>query len=310
MTMNGSANTRDLILRRFARGRRRGERLVPGLLFLAASVSVLTTAGIVLILLADSLLFFRRVSVFEFFGGTELAPLAPEPKFGILPLLVGTLSTSLIAMAVAVPVGLAIAVYLSEYAPGRARNMLKPVLEALAGIPTIVYGFFAYSFVTPLLARLIPALEAKNALSPGIVMGFMIIPLIASLSGDAMSAVPSALREGALALGATRLEVTFRVVMPAALSGIIASFVLAVSRAVGETMIVAIAAGSNKTLTFDITGSMQTMTAYIVEFTSGDAASGTTGYYSLYAVGFTLFVFTLLMNMAARHLSRRFREGV
>jgi len=160
------------------------------------------------------------------------------------------------------------------------------------------------------LARLIPALEAKNALSPGIVMGFMIIPLIASLSGDAMNAVPSALREGALALGATRLEVTFRVVMPAALSGIIASFVLAVSRAVGETMIVAIAAGSNKTLTFDITGSMQTMTAYIVEFTSGDAASGTTGYYSLYAVGFTLFVFTLLMNMAARHLSRRFREGV
>lgn len=310
MTMNGSANTRDLILRRFARGRRRGERLVPGLLFLAASVSVLTTAGIVLILLVDSLLFFRRVSVFAFFGGTELAPLAPEPKFGILPLLVGTLSTSLIAMAVAVPVGLAIAVYLSEYAPGRARNMLKPVLEALAGIPTIVYGFFAYSFVTPLLARLIPALEAKNALSPGIVMGFMIIPLIASLSGDAMSAVPSALREGALALGATRLEVTFRVVMPAALSGIIASFVLAVSRAVGETMIVAIAAGSNKTLTFDITGSMQTMTAYIVEFTSGDAGSGTTGYYSLYAVGFTLFVFTLLMNMAARHLSRRFREGV
>jgi len=310
MTMNGSANTRDLILRRFARGRRRGERLVPGLLFLAASVSVLTTAGIVLILLADSLLFFRRVSVFAFFGGTELAPLAPEPKFGILPLLVGTLSTSLIAMAVAVPVGLAIAVYLSEYAPGRARNMLKPVLEALAGIPTIVYGFFAYAFVTPLLARLIPALEAKNALSPGLVMGVMIIPLVASLSGDAMSAVPHALREGALALGATRFEVTFRVVVPAALPGIIASFVLAVSRAVGETMIVAIAAGGNKTLTFDITKSMQTMTAYIVEFTSGDAGSGTTGYYSLYAVGFTLFVFTLLMNMAARHLSRRFREGV
>lgn len=309
MTMNGSANTRDLILRRFARGRRRGERLVPGLLFLAASVSVLTTAGIVLILLVDSLMFFRRVSVFAFFGGTELAPLAPEPKFGILPLLVGTLSTSLIAMAVAVPVGLTAAVYLNEYAPERVRGVLKPVLEALAGIPTIVYGFFAYSFVTPLLARLIPALEAKNALSPGIVMGFMIIPLIASLSGDAMSAVPSALREGALALGATRLEVTFRVVMPAALSGIIASFVLAVSRAVGETMIVAIAAGSNKTLTFDITGSMQTMTAYIVEFTSGDAASGTTGYYSLYAVGFTLFVFTLLMNMAARSLSRRFREA-
>jgi len=309
MTMNGSANTRDLILRRFARDRRRGERLVPGLLFLAASVSVLTTAGIVLILLVDSLMFFRRVSVFAFFGGTELAPLAPEPKFGILPLLVGTLSTSLIAMAVAVPVGLTAAVYLNEYAPERVRGVLKPVLEALAGIPTIVYGFFAYSFVTPLLARLIPALEAKNALSPGIVMGFMIIPLVASLSGDAMSAVPSALREGALALGATRLEVTFRVVMPAALSGIIASFVLAVSRAVGETMIVAIAAGSNKTLTFDITGSMQTMTAYIVEFTSGDAASGTTGYYSLYAVGFTLFVFTLLMNMAARSLSRRFREA-
>jgi len=263
----------------------------------------------VLTLVFDSLQFFREVPIAEFFGSTELAPLAPEPKFGILPLMAGTLITSLIAMCVAIPVGLTTAIYLSEYASDRVRKCVKPLLEVLAGIPTIVYGFFAYSFVTPLLAHLIPALEAKNALSPGIVMGIMIIPMVASLSEDAMSSVPNAMREGALGLGSTKLEMTFKVIMPAALSGIIASFVLAVSRAIGETMIVTIASGSNKHFTFDITQSMQTMTAYIVEFTSGDAGSGTVGYYSLYAVGFTLFVFTLLMNMAARFISRRFREG-
>jgi len=211
-------------------------------------------------------------------------------------------------MLVAIPIGLSAAIYLSEYASENKRRALKPIMEVLAGIPTIVYGFFAYSFVTPLLMKVIPNLEAKNALSPGIVMGIMIIPLVASLSEDAMNSVPNVMREGGLALGSTKLEVTFKVVLPAAISGIIASFVLAISRAVGETMIVVIASGSSKNFTFDITRSMQTMTAYIVEFTSGDAGSGTTGYYSLYAVGIILFVFTLSMNLLAQYVSRKYRE--
>ncbi|MBN2882416.1 MAG: phosphate ABC transporter permease subunit PstC, partial [Clostridia bacterium] len=196
----------------------------------------------------------------------------------------------------------------SEFAPTSLRNTLKPVMEVLAGIPTIVYGFFAYSFVTPILMKMIPGLEAKNVLSAGIVMGIMIIPVVTSLSEDAMNAVPNSLREGALALGATKLEVTLKVVVPAAISGIVASFILGISRAVGETMIVVIASGSSKALTFDITRSMQTMTSYIVEFTGGDAGSGTVGYYSLYAVGLLLFAFTLVMNLFAQYISRKYRE--
>lgn len=308
-TLDRTASTREIIRQNISRRNKWGERIVPVLLFVAASLSVLTTIGIVLTLIFDTVLFFRQVPITEFFGSTKLAPLAPEPSFGILPLINGTLITSLIAMCVAIPVGLTTAIYLSEYASSRVRKVIKPMLEVLAGIPTIVYGFFAYSFVTPVLTYLIPSLEAKNVLSPGIVMGIMIIPMVASLSEDAMSAVPNAMREGALGLGSTKLEMTFKVIMPAALSGIVASFVLAISRAIGETMIVTIASGSNKTFTFDITQSMQTMTAYIVEFTSGDAGSGTVGYYSLYAVGFTLFVFTLVMNMVAGAISKRFREG-
>ena len=285
----------------------KGEKLVSTVLLLIASISILTSIGIVLTLVVDASHFFREVPLKEIFS-TNLAPLKENPSFGFLPLISGTFVTTIIAMLVAIPVGLTAAMYLSEFSSANRRKVLKPVIEVLAGIPTIVYGFFAYSFVTPLLMKVIPGLEAKNALSPGIVMGIMIIPLVASLSEDAMNAVPDSIREGALALGSTRLEATLKVIVPAALSGIIASFVLAISRAVGETMIVAIASGSAKNFTFDFTKPMQTMTAYIVEFTSGDAGSGTTGYYSLYAVGLLLFIFTLIMNLAAKYVTKKYRK--
>lgn len=306
--MDKTVNVKDLIKRNIESNKnRRIEKIMPSIFLLAAVVSIITTIGIVLTLVTDAYKFFSKVPVGEIFS-TKLAPLAANPSFGILPLITGTIITSIIAMFVAIPVGLTAAIYLSEYAKESHRKALKPMMEVLAGIPTIVYGFFAYSFVTPLLMNIIPSLGAKNALSPGIVMGIMIIPLVASLSEDAMNAVPNAMREGALALGSTKLEVTFKVILPAAISGIIASFVLAVSRAIGETMIVTIASGSSKNFTLDITQSMQTMTAYIVEFTSGDAGSGTVGYYSLYAVGLILFIFTLLMNLLAQYISRKYRE--
>ena len=286
---------------------RKYEKYIPAFFILAASVSIITTVGIVLTLFNDALLFFRAVPLKDVFS-TELAPLAAEPKFGFIPLITGTVLTSLIAMLVATPVGLTAAIYMSQFATDRVRKVIKPIIELLAGIPTIVYGFFAYSFVTPLLSRLIPTLEAKNVLSPGIVMGIMIIPLVTSLSEDAMSSVPNVIREAALGLGSTKLEASVQVVLPAALSGVIASIVLGISRAVGETMIVAIASGSSKRFTLDVTQSIQTMTGYIVEFTSGDAGSGTIGYYSLYAVGLILFAFALLLNMTAQHISRKFRE--
>ncbi|HEY4599723.1 MAG TPA: phosphate ABC transporter permease subunit PstC [Cerasibacillus sp.] len=284
------------------------EKAIPVLLFLIASISVLTTIGIIYTLFSETIEFFKEVSIVEFFTGTVLKPLSQDPKFGVLPLIMGTLTSTVIAMFVAAPIGLMTAIYLSEFASDRIRKTFKPLLEILAGIPTIVYGFFAFTFVTPLLKHIIPGLETTNILSPGIVMGIMIIPMIASLSEDAMSSVPNTMREGALALGATKLEVATRVVIPAAFSGIVASFVLAISRAIGETMIVTIASGSSKNFTFDLTQSMQTMTAYIVEVTGGDAPAGSTIYYSLYAVAMTLFVFTLLMNLLARYVSRKFKE--
>ncbi|WP_374702921.1 phosphate ABC transporter permease subunit PstC [Bacillus sp. T33-2] len=284
------------------------EKLIPGLLFTIAAISVLTTIGILFTLLRETVMFFKEVPVLEFFTGTKLKPLGDDAVFGVLPLLTGTVISSAIAMLVAIPIGVMTAVFLSEYASDNLRRVLKPILEILAGIPTIVYGFFAFTFVTPLLRSIIPGLEPTNILSPGIVMGIMIIPMVASLSEDAMSAVPNSMREGALALGSTKLEVAWKVVIPAAISGIIASFVLGISRAIGETMIVTIASGSSKNFTFDITQSMQTMTAYIVEVTGGEAAAGTTLYYSLYAVAMTLFVFTLVMNLIAQYISRRFRE--
>lgn len=284
------------------------ENSIPKILFVVAVISVVTTIGILVTLLSETISFFREVSFVEFFTGTILKPLGQNAQFGVLPLIAGTLISSAIAMVVSIPVGLMTAVYLSEYASEKVRRILKPILEILAGIPTIVYGFFALTFVTPILRSFIPGLEPTNILSPGIVMGIMIIPMVASLSEDALGAVPNAMREGALALGATKLEVTWRVVVPAAISGIVASFVLGISRAIGETMIVTIASGSSKNFTFDITQSMQTMTAYIVEVTGGDAPAGSTLYYSLYAVAMTLFVFTLLMNLIAQYISRKFRE--
>ncbi|MFC0557776.1 phosphate ABC transporter permease subunit PstC [Halalkalibacter alkalisediminis] len=284
------------------------EKIMPKLLLVIASISILTTIGILYTLLSETIEFFQRVPLIDFFTGTILKPLSQNPEFGVLPLLTGTIISSVIAMFVAIPIGLMTAIYLSEYATDKVRRLVKPILEILAGIPTIVYGFFALTFVTPILREWIPSLQATNILSPGIVMGIMIIPMVASLSEDAMSSVPNSMREGALALGSTKLEVTGKVIIPAAMSGIIASFVLGISRAIGETMIVTIASGSTKNFTFDITQSMQTMTAYIVEVTGGDAPAGSTIYYSLYAVAATLFVFTFFMNLFARYISRRFRE--
>lgn len=307
---SSSSSIRDLIRHNQDKKtfRKTIEVWIPRFLFLLASLSVLTTVGILIILLTEAIEFFKTVPILDFFTGTVLKPLSQTPAFGILPLVMGTLVSSGIAILVAGPIGLMAAIYLSEYASRRVRSVLKPALELLAGVPTIVYGFFAFTFVTPLLRQWIPSLEATNILSPGLVMGVMIIPMIASLSEDAMRSVPQAMREGSAALGSTKLETALKVVVPAALSGIIASFVLGISRALGETMIVAIASGSSKNFTFDITESMQTMTAYIVEVTSGDAAAGSTVYYSLYAVAMTLFATTLLMNLLAGKIARKFRE--
>lgn len=291
------------------KGKKLLEKLVPIGLFLAAALSVLTTFGIVFTLIFETFEFFQRVSIVDYIFGTEWLPFSgKEPLYGILPLIIGTFKVTFIAIAVAVPFGLGAAIYLSEYASEKMRKTVKPVLEVLAGVPTIVYGFFALTFVTPLLQQLIPSLKIFNALSPGIVVGIMILPMIASMSEDAMSSVPQSIREGALGLGATKLEVALKIVLPAALSGIVASVVLAVSRAIGETMIVSLAGGSTPRFEAGITDSIQTMTAYIVQVSTGDAGYGTTIYYSIYAVGFTLFLFTLLMNLLASYISKRFRE--
>jgi phosphate transport system permease protein len=285
------------------------EKIMPFILFLTAAVSVLTTIGIVLTLIFETFLFFDKVSLVEFFTAKKWYPFSEtNGTFGILPLISGTLKVTGIAIVVAVPIGLTSAIYLSEYASERSRRIIKPILEVLAGIPTIVYGFFALTFVTPILREIIPGLEIFNALSPGIVIGIMITPMIASLSEDAMTSVPNSMREGALALGSTKLEVALKVVLPAAISGIIASIVLAISRAIGETMIVAVAGGSTPNLDWNVTNSIQTMTAYIVQVSQGDAGYGTTIYYSIYAVGMTLFVFTLVMNLIAQYITRRFKE--
>lgn len=285
------------------------EKVIPGLLLLTAVISVLTTFGIVFTLIFETVTFFDRVSIKEFLTANKWYPFSEtSASFGILPLIAGTLKVTGIAALVAVPIGLASAIYLSEYASETSRRIIKPVLEVLAGIPTIVYGFFALTFVTPVLQKIIPSLEIFNALSPGIVIGIMITPMIASLSEDAMSSVPNSIREGAFALGATKLETALKVILPAALSGILASIVLALSRAIGETMIVSVAGGSTPSLSPDVTTSIQTMTAYIVQVSTGDAGFGTTIYYSIYAVGMTLFVFTLAMNLLAQFISRKFRE--
>jgi phosphate transport system permease protein len=284
------------------------ERAISAALFLAGAISVLTTLGIVVVLVWESVGFFRRVSIAEFLTGTEWTPLFVPQHFGVLPLLLGSVLVAAIAAAIAIPLGLGGAIYLSEYAPRRARKILKPVLEVLAGIPSVVYGYFALTFVTPLLRTFIPGLGFFNALSAGIVVGVMVLPLIASLSEDAMAAVPRALRQGAYALGATKFEVATRVVTPAALSGIVASFILAISRAIGETMAVVLAAGMTPQLTLDPRESIQTMTAYIVQVSLGDTPFGSIEYQSIFAVGLALFVVTLAMNIFGRWFLKRYRE--
>ena len=288
-----------------------GERVVEGVLLLCALVSVAVTVGIVVALVEPTLEFFSDVSVKEFFTTRDWSPLFEPPSFGVIPLVVGTLVTTFWALVVCVPFGLGAAIWLSEYANPRARAILKPTLEVLAGVPTVVYGFFALTFVTPLLQDIWlfgrePAIF--NALSAGLVMGVMILPTVASLSEDAMSAVPGGLREGALALGGTRMQVATRVVVPAALSGIVASFVLAVSRAVGETMIVLIAAGNIPSDSLDPTTAHQTMTGFIGAAGIGDQPTGSTGYKTIFAVGATLFVITFLMNLFSIRLVRKYRE--
>jgi phosphate transport system permease protein len=290
------------------RTRRLVEFLIERALFLCAAASVLVTLGIILILTYETAGFLREVPLGEFLTGTEGTPLYADRHFGVLPLVTGTLLVTGIAMLVALPAGLLSAIYLSEYAPSGARRVVKPVLEVLAGVPTVVYGYFALLFVTPLLQRAIPGLAGFNALSPGIVMGIMILPLVSSLSEDALRAVPNGLREGAYALGATRMQAALRVVVPAALSGISASFILAMSRAIGETMIVAIAAGGEPRFTLNPLVPVETMTAYIVQVSKGDTPTGTLEYRTIFAVGILLFLMTFALNLVSDLLRRRFRE--
>ena len=284
------------------------EWIIERLLFLCAALSVLTTAGIILVLAVETVNFLGEVPILEFLTGTEWTPLFATQRFGVLPLVVGTMLVSAIAMAVALPMGLLSAIYLSEYSPDGLRRVVKPVLEILAGVPTVVYGYFALTFVTPLLQTFLPGLSGFNALSPGLVMGLMILPLVSSLSEDAMRAVPRGLREGSYALGATRMQTALKVVVPAAFSGITAAFILAVSRAIGETMIVAIAAGQQPRLTGNPFVPIETMTAYIVQVSLGDTPQGTIEYRTIFAVGMLLFLMTFGLNLISTWLRERFRE--
>jgi phosphate transport system permease protein len=284
------------------------ERVIRYSLGVCALVSVFTTLGIAGVLVFESFQFFRQVSILEFFSETRWTPQFADAHYGILPLLSGTLLVTAIAAIVAIPIGLASAIYIAEYCSPALRRWLKPSLELLAGIPTVVYGYFALTFVTPFLQGFIPGLNVYNALSAGLVVGVMIIPMIASLSEDAIRAVPRSLSEGGYALGATKVEVVTRIIVPGAISGIIASFILAISRAIGETMIVALAAGATPRVTLDITEAIQTMTAFIVQISIGDTPQGTVGYYSIFAVGLMLFVITLGMNILAQKVVRRFQE--
>ncbi len=287
---------------------RYGELLIKGLLGLCALISVATTVGIIAALFIPAFEFFQEVSIVDFLTGTEWAPLFEPALFGVVPLVVGTLAVTFWAVLVAIPLGLGSAIYLSEYAGARMRSILKPMLELLAGIPTIVYGYFALTFFTPLLRDLGIGVDIFNVLSAGLVMGVMILPTVASLSEDAMAAVPRDLRDGAFALGATRREVATRIVVPAAISGVTASFVLGISRAVGETMIVLVAAGQQPNLTFDPRAAVETMSAFIAATGAGDVPTGSVEYKTIFAVGATLFVMTLILNVIAIRLVERFRE--
>lgn len=296
---------RDFRIKRF----RPMERAIEGALMICALAAVGITISIFWILIAESVSFFQHVGLDRFLTQTRWAPLFANPSFGIAPLLCGTLLTTLVALALAGPLGFLAAVYLSEFASARARETIKPILELLAGVPTVIYGYFALLFVTPLLQRIIPGLPGFNTLSAGLVIGVMIIPYITSLSEDAMRAVPNALRDGSLALGGTRLETALSVVAPAAASGIAGAFVLGISRAVGETMVVAIAAGQQPQITLDPREPAATITAFIAQVALGDLPHGSIGYQSIFAAGLTLLVITLVFNLLAFWMQRRFREA-
>lgn len=284
------------------------ERSIESVLFLCAISSVFITLSIVMILSYESFGFFQEVSIIEFFTGREWTPLFANPKFGIMPLVMGTLLTTFVALIVSLPLGLLAAVYLSEYAPYRVREAIKPVLELLAAVPTVVYGYFALLFLTPILQKFMPDLSGFNALSPGIIIGIMIIPYVSSVSEDAMKAVPMHIREGSYAMGATKLQTALKVIIPAAFSGIAAAFVIGISRAVGETMVVAIAAGMMPNLTINPLEPVQTLTAYIVQVSLGDVPHGTIEYKTIFAAGITLFMMTLIFNIIGFWLRKRIRE--
>jgi phosphate transport system permease protein len=289
--------------------RRAEERAVSGLLFACAAVSIATTGGIILVLAVETAEFFSEVSPLEFFSDTQWTPLFSDKHFGILPLVTGTLLTTAIAVGMAIPIGLLAAIFLSEFASLRLRKILKPLLEILAGVPTVVYGYFALMVITPALQHVIPDLSGFNALGAGIVMGVMIVPVVASLTEDSVHAVPLGLREGSYALGADKVTTIFRVVLPAAVSGIGAAVILAVARAIGETMIVAIAAGQQPRLTLDPRVPIETMTAYIVQVSLGDTPTGTIEYRTIFAVGAALFVMTLMLNLVSQRLRARVQKG-
>jgi len=282
--------------------------IAKNILFLFAIITILTTLGIIISLLKDSIGFFSEVSIKDFLFGKVWTPLFSEPSFGVLPLVCGTLLITFIAAIIAIPIGLFTAIYLSEYANRRVRQIIKPILEVLAGIPSIVFGYFALTTITPVLKYFIPQTEIFNALSAGIAVGIMTIPLVSSLSEDALKAVPDSLRQGALALGSTKMETSMKVVVPAAISGISASFVLAISRAIGETMIVTLAAGARPNFTLNPLQSVQTMTSFIVQASQGDNPHGTVGYYSLFAVGLLLFLITLGLNIFSHHMVQKYRK--
>lgn len=284
------------------------EKIIEGFLFACASLCVLTTLGIIAVLLVQSIEFFSEVPLSSFLTDTQWTPLFADKHFGILPLITGTLLTTAIAIAIALPIGLTIAIYLSEYASKPFRKAVKPVMEILAAVPTVVYGFFALTVVTPALQKIIPGLSGFNALSPGIVMGLMIVPLISSLSEDALYAVPNSLREGAYALGSSKLQTAFKVLIPAASSGIIVSVILAISRAIGETMIVAIAAGQQPRLTLDPTVPIETVTTYIVQVSLGDLPQGSLEYKTIFSAGLSLFVLTFILNNISFLIKKKYRE--
>ncbi len=282
--------------------------IAKNILFMFAIITILTTIGIIISLLRDSVGFFSEISLKEFLFGTVWTPLFSEPQFGVLPLVCGTVLITFISALISIPIGLMTAIYLSEYANRRVRKIIKPILEVLAGIPSIVFGYFALTTITPFIKWILPNTEIFNALSASIAVGVMTIPLVSSLSEDALRAVPDSLRQGALALGSTKMETSLRVVVPAAISGISASFVLAVSRAIGETMIVTIAAGARPNLTFNPLESVQTMTSFIVQASQGDNPHGTVGYYSLFAVGLLLFLITLGLNILSHRIVEKYRK--